>query len=68
MVTFNESSKDRLLNQLESSMPRMQSEDSQDFFYILCLVVQKSRQPDQVFNRRQFKRLCKIHTKYCNGR
>lgn len=60
--------RENLLEQLEPSMRRMKKEDQPDFFFILCLVVKKNRRPDLPFNRREFKRLCKIHTKYCNGR
>lgn len=60
--------RENLLEQLEGSMPRMQKEDPSDFFYVLCLVIKKGRRPDVPFSKRQFKRLCKIHTKYCNGR
>lgn len=60
--------RENLLQQLEGSMPRMQKEDLPDFFFVLLLVVKKGRNPEIAFNRKQFKRLCKIHTKYCNGR
>ena len=56
----------RLLDQLKEKMDEIEEDDDYAFRFIQSIMIQKEEKPDKPLTGKQFKLLCKFHTKYCN--
>lgn len=58
----------KLLNQLKLVLSEIEENDEWEYEFVQNLIIRKEENPSITLTKKQFKKLCQIHTKYCHGR